>query len=87
MIDIGWLIGFMGGIVLSISFLPQIKKMWDVRHKGQFKEVSLMWIIISLFGCVLYLAYGFVLMQPGIIILNIVAGISYLLMLWIYLKR
>ena len=78
------MIDLIGGLLLSISFFPQMKKMWQNRTKD-FEEISLTWIIITLTGGVLYLAYGFMINSLGIIILNLVANASMILMLLIYL--
>jgi uncharacterized protein with PQ loop repeat len=77
-------IGLLGGIVLSISFIPQIRRMWSER-RNEFNQISLMWIIITLFGGTLYLIFGLMLPNWGIIILNLVANASMVLMLLIYL--
>lgn len=84
MIDLVPLIGDLSGLILSLSFIPQIRKMWANR-RNDFDEISPTWILITLIGGSLYLLFGFLLPNLGIIILNIVANASMILMLLIYL--
>jgi len=78
------MIGLLGGLVLSLSFIPQIRKMWAER-RNVFNQISLTWIMVTLFGGTLYLIFGLLLPNWGIIILNVVANASMILMLAIYL--
>lgn len=50
------LIGYLAGIVVSISLLPQIIKSWKTKST---KDISIMWTLIYISGLILWIIYGF----------------------------
>lgn len=82
-LDIVWIIGLIGGLLLAVSYFPQIIKMWKRRHE-RFEEISLYWIGIAFFGSVLMFMYGFMIGQPSMVILNALCIFNYLFMSYIY---
>ena len=84
LIDGVWLIGFIASIFITISFLPQVYKMWKIRY-AKLEEFHILWFVFSIIGSFLFMWYGFFIEQIGLIILNTVGVFSSVLMLFIYL--
>jgi MtN3 and saliva related transmembrane protein len=47
-------IGFLAGILVAISILPQVIKSWKTRST---KDVAISWSIINLIGQILWIVY------------------------------
>jgi uncharacterized protein with PQ loop repeat len=77
-------IGFIASICISISILPQISKMWKLRHED-LKEFHILWFAFNIIGSLLFMWYGYLIEQIGLIILNVIGTISSILMFLIYL--
>lgn len=84
MVDIVWLIGFIASICISLSILPQTYKMWQMRRE-KLEEFHILWFVFSIVGSFLFMWYGYLIEQIGLIILNTVGVLSSILMLLIYL--
>lgn len=84
--DIGWLIGFIGGMLLAIAYLPQAKRVYDRRKEG-LKDISVAWLAIGLSGTILMLGYGFIINQPSIVVLNTIVLCVYSFMLSLAVDR
>ncbi len=63
------LIGLMGGALTTISFLPQVIKVWKTHST---KDLSLIMFLLFSLGVLLWLIYGLILMDWPIIISNLV---------------
>ncbi|NLG17003.1 MAG: SemiSWEET transporter [Fibrobacter sp.] len=63
------LIGLMGGALTTISFLPQVIKVWRTHST---KDLSLIMFLLFSLGVLLWLIYGLILMDWPIIISNLV---------------
>lgn len=81
--DFSWWLGLAGGIILTLAYLPQLKKMWSVRHKP-FEEISPLWFAFGLTGSVIMFFYGILIEQPGLLLLNGTVMFFHLFMLILY---
>jgi len=84
MVDAVWLLGFIASICITISILPQTYKMWTLR-KEKLEEFHMLWFVFNIIGSFLFMWYGFLIEQIGLIILNGIGVLSSILMLMIYL--
>lgn len=81
--DIGFWIGFVGGLLLTVALISQLLKMWEQRDRP-FEEISRLWLVSSLLGTICMFFYGFVILQPSLVVLNITGLFSLSLMIWLY---
>lgn len=63
------IIGFTAGACTTLSFLPQVLKVWKTRTA---EDISLLMYIIFCFGVVLWFIYGYCLGSISMIIANII---------------
>ena len=77
-------IGFIASICISIAILPQVYKMWKLRHE-ELKEFHWLWFMFNIIGSLLFMWYGILIEQIGLVILNIIGIFSAVLMFLIYL--
>ena len=74
-------VGFLGSVLSSITFIPQVYKVW---HTKKANDLSLAMLLIVLTSTVVWLIYGVALMLWPVIICNgIICGLAALL---IYFK-
>lgn len=78
-----WLLGFIASLCISISILPQVYKMWKLRHRV-LEEFHIFWFVFNILGSLLFMWYGYLIGQIGLIILNIIGVFSSGLMFLIY---
>jgi MtN3 and saliva related transmembrane protein len=64
------ILGYVAGALLIISMVPQIVKSWKTKST---KDISLMRYIIYTLGVILWLWYGFLMMDGPIIFINAVS--------------
>ena len=65
------LIGYLAGIIVAISLIPQVIKSWKTKST---KDISVMWTLIYLIGLILWIVYGIgILSFPIIIFVSIEA--------------
>jgi len=76
------LLGYIGGALTTISFLPQVVKSLRTRHMGDF---NILFILLMLAGLVLWTVYGFMLGQLPLIVANAVTIALNLVLLWLKL--
>jgi len=81
--DLRELLGFMGGLLTNVGFVPQI---WRLLKLKSAHEVSLPFISLFIMGISCWLAYGIVFGLFSIIVWNGVAIILGSLMLYAKLK-
>lgn len=62
-------IGFMAAILTTISFLPQVLKVWQTRSA---RDVSLGMYLLFTVGVLLWLIYGLLLQSWPIILSNLI---------------
>lgn len=61
------ILGYAAGFLTTIAFVPQVVKIWKSRSAH---DVSLPTFIAFTFGVALWLAYGFVMREPPMILWN-----------------
>ncbi len=78
------LIGYLGGIFIMVSFIPQVIKSRKTKSVG---DLSVGMIIATLLGTVFWIIYGFLINGMPIFIMNIVFGIVVLYQLYLKIKH
>ncbi len=72
------LIGFLAGALTTISFVPQVIKVWKSKST---KDISLGMFLLFTIGVSLWLAYGLWINDPPIIVANLVTVVLAILIL------
>ena len=78
-----WWIGFVASIFITLSMIPQLYKMWKNRNKV-FDELHPLWFMFGIIGSMMFLIYGALIEQIGLVILNGVGLVSLVMMYTIY---
>ena len=79
-----WWVGFIASICIALSLVQQSVKLWKIR-RVPIKEFSFAFFSLQAVGSILFLYYGFLIDQIGLVFLNFIGIISVSLMLLIYL--
>jgi len=61
------IIGYVGGILLNITFMPQIYKIYKTKHT---EDISLTFAILQVITCIFCLTYSIMLDENPLIIAN-----------------
>lgn len=61
------IIGYVGGILLNITFMPQIYKIYKTKHT---EDISLIFAILQVITCIFCLTYSIMLDENPLIIAN-----------------
>ena len=61
------LAGYLGGIFLMISFVPQVYRSWKLKQTDQ---ISVLLLVITLLSAVFYELYAYYLALTPVIIMN-----------------
>jgi len=77
------ILGLVAGTITSITFLPQVIKIWQTRSA---KDLSIMMLLLLMLGVILWLIYGLVIMSAAIIYTNSMVLTMSLIMLYFKLK-
>ncbi len=77
------ILGLAAGTITSITFLPQVVKIWQTKSA---KDLSVMMLLLLMLGVVLWLIYGIVIMSAAIIYTNSMVLTMSLIMLYFKLK-
>ena len=77
------ILGLVAGTITSITFLPQVVKIWQTKSA---KDLSLLMLLLLMLGVVLWLIYGLVIMSAAIIYTNSMVLAMSLVMLFFKLK-
>jgi len=77
------ILGMLAGTITSITFLPQVIKVWKSRSA---KDLSLIMLLLLMVGVSLWLAYGLVLGDAAIIYTNSMVLLMTLILLFFKLK-
>ncbi len=77
------ILGLVAGTITSITFLPQVVKIWQTKSA---KDLSLMMLLLLMLGVVLWLIYGLVILNAAIIYTNSMVLFMSLIMLYFKLK-
>ena len=77
------ILGLVAGTITSITFLPQVVKIWQTKSA---KDLSIMMLLLLMLGVVLWLIYGLVVMSAAIIYTNSMVLAMSLIMLYFKLR-
>ena len=77
------LMGYLGGIFLMISFLPQVIKTWKSKEADQ---ISLFLLLLTLFSGIFYNIYAFMLDLVPVIVMNSIFIVLVLIQLVLTLR-
>ena len=64
---IGEIIGYIGGFLITISFVPQVIKSYKTKSVD---DVSVWMIIATMFGSFFWVAYGIIIWSMPVAIMN-----------------
>ena len=78
------LIGYLGGIFIMISFVPQVIKSYKTKSVS---DLSLWMIIATLVGTIFWVIYGYLINSKPIIVMNIIFGVIVLFQLFLKIKH
>ena len=76
-------IGYLGGIFIMVSFVPQVIKSYKTKS---VKDLSVWMIIATLIGTVFWFFYGYLIGAKPIIIMNSIFGFVVLYQLYLKIK-
>ncbi len=62
-------IGFFAGFLVAISSFPQLIKSWKTKST---KDVAILWLLINIFGQILWISYGFFKESISLIIMSFI---------------
>ncbi len=77
------ILGMLAGTITSITFLPQVIKVWKSRSA---KDLSLLMLVLLMVGVSLWLVYGLVIVDGAIIYTNSMVLLMTLILLFFKLK-
>lgn len=77
------ILGLVAGTITSITFLPQIFKIWQTKSA---KGLSMAMLLLLMLGVILWLAYGLFAMDAAIIYTNSMVLAMSLVMLYFKLR-
>ncbi len=77
------ILGILAGTITSITFLPQVIKVWKSKSA---KDLSLLMLLLLMTGVTLWLAYGLVIADAAIIYTNSMVLLMTLILLFFKLK-
>jgi MtN3 and saliva related transmembrane protein len=81
--DIVVIIGYIAGVLTTISFVPQVIRTWKLKET---KDFSLVMLLLFAAGMLLWTVYGIWINSIPIIAANIVTFGLVLLLLWMKVK-
>ena len=76
-------IGFLAGILVAISILPQVIKSWKTRST---KDVAISWSIINLIGQILWIVYWIYIGSISLVIMSSTTLVMNIFMVSLKLK-
>lgn len=77
------IIGLLGGALTTVSFLPQVVRIWKTRST---KDLSLVMYLIFALGLIMWLTYGFMVDQLPVIVANLTTLVLALIIIIFKLK-
>ena len=78
------IIGYLGGIFIMISFIPQVIKSYKTQSVG---DLSLGMILATLIGTGFWITYGVLIYSYPIVIMNSIFGVIVLYQLYLKIKH
>lgn len=77
------IIGFVAGLLVVASLLPQVIKSWKTRST---KDVALSWSVINLAGQILWIVYGVDIGSSSLVVMSSIALAMNIFMVALKLK-
>lgn len=77
------IIGLVAGTITSITFLPQVIRIWKTRSA---KDLSMLMLTLLIIGTSLWFSYGFMMQDTAIIYTNSMVLAMSLVMMFFKLK-
>ncbi|HVO66287.1 MAG TPA: SemiSWEET transporter [Syntrophales bacterium] len=77
------IIGYIAGILTTISFIPQVVRNWKLRET---RDISLAMLLLLAAGILLWILYGLQIGSPPIIAANTITFVLILFLLWMKMK-
>lgn len=77
------ILGLVAGTITSITFLPQVIKIWKTKSAH---DISLLMLLLLMLGVILWLIYGLIVMDAAIIYTNSMVLTMSLIMLFFKLR-
>ena len=77
------ILGMLAGTITSITFLPQVVKVWKTKSA---KDLSMLMLLLLMAGVSLWLVYGLVIADAAIIYTNSMVLLMTLILLYFKLK-
>ena len=73
------ILGYSGGSLLVITLFPQIYQTYKTK---QTRDLSLLFVILQIITCILFLSYGILLKEYPLVIANSIVFLEQLLLLY-----
>ncbi len=77
------LTGYLGGIFLMFSFLPQVIKTWRVKEADQ---ISILLLVLTLLSALFYNAYAYFLNLTPVLVMNTIFAVLVIIQLVLTIK-
>lgn len=77
------LLGLAAGTITSVTFLPQVVRIWKTRS---VKDISMMMMLLLIIGTSLWLTYGLLMKDTAIIYTNVMVLAMSLIMFYFKIK-
>ena len=77
------ILGLAAGTITSITFLPQVIRIWKTRS---VKDISFLMMLLLILGTSLWLTYGLLLKDTAIIYTNVMVLVMSLVMFYFKIK-
>ena len=77
------LTGYLGGLFLMISFVPQVYRSWKLKETDQ---ISILLLVITLISAIFYEIYAYFLSLTPVLIMNGIFGIVVLFQFYLTIK-
>ncbi|WP_321505922.1 SemiSWEET transporter [uncultured Methanoregula sp.] len=74
------LVGYIAGILTTISFIPQVARAWRLKET---RDLSLAMLLLFSAGVLLWALYGFWVSSLPIIAANVITFVLILVLLWL----
>lgn len=81
------IIGFCAGFLTSLSYIPQLVKVWKTKST---KDISYLMFIMACTGLSLWITYGMLIKSISLIVANVVTftlGLSILVMKFVFERQ
>lgn len=77
------ILGLMAGTITSITFLPQVIRIWKTKS---VKDISMLMMILLIAGTSMWLTYGLLMKDAAIIYTNVMVLVMSLIMFYFKIR-